>query len=378
MTKPSRLQDLQPRWARFCLSIDHFLARELSLDLKGRTLLVALSGGVDSTALILAAHLLRHRWQASLQAAHLNHNLRPEADQEAGSVERLCADLNIPCHTGNSSVAVYAHRFHLGLEEAGRILRYRFLHGIRRKTEAHFVLTGHHLNDLAEDVLLRLVRGTGWPGLAGMEALDRGSGLLRPLLLVPKQELLEFVSSMGLKWHEDASNQDEAFTRNRVRQSIMPLLLQENPNLLQTVKQMWRQARVDASYFDQTLEALKSSEVHDQGAVLVPKQALAATHPALRLRWYRDILNRLGPGQALSANLFALDELMPRTGTAQFPGDKRAVVDREWVRFLISPAKSRARMKRHEEDPLSPAGSSQDPSGLRPAPLGKGEQSGEQ
>jgi len=344
MTIPSRLQDLPPKWARFCLSIDHFLTRELKLDLQGKTLLIALSGGLDSTALLLTAHLLKHRWQASLCAAHLNHNLRPEAEEEAVSVSALCATLGIPCLSGSSTVAVYARRLNLGLEEAGRILRYRFLHGIRRTIRADLVLTGHHLNDLAEDVLLRFLRGTGWPSLAGMEAMDPSSGLVRPLLMTPKEELQGFVRSAGLTWHEDHSNQDTAFTRNRVRQAIMPLLLQENANFLQTVRQLWRQARIDASYFSDGLETLKSSEIQDRDAILIPKQALIPVHPALRLRWYRDVLNRIGPGQVLSANLFTLDGLLHTTGTVQFPGNKQAVVGKEWVSF----ASCRARKKRQK------------------------------
>ena len=338
MTIPSRLQDLPPKWAHFCLSIDHFLSRELHLDLQGRTLLIAISGGVDSTALLLAAHLLKHRWQVSLRAAHLNHNLRSESVREACAVSALCASLGIPCHFGSTSVAVYARRLNLGLEEAGRILRYRFLFGVSRKLGAHHVLTGHHLNDLAEDMLLRLTRGTGWPHLAGMEAEDRGTGLLRPLLMKPKEELRDFVNSSGLTWQEDLSNQDMTFTRNRVRQAIMPLLLLENSNFLQTVKQLWRQARIDASYFSNELEILKSSEIHDCDAVLIPKQALIQVHPALRLRWYRDVLNRIGPGQVLSTNLFTLDGLLDKTGRAQFPGGKQAVVDKNWVRFFVSAA----------------------------------------
>jgi tRNA(Ile)-lysidine synthase len=333
MSIPSRLQDLPPQWARFCLDIDRFVSRDLNLDLQGRTLLVALSGGADSVAMLLAAHLLRHRWQASLQAVHLNHNLRPEAEEDACFALSMCERLNIPCRTGSSSVAVYARRFNLGLEEAGRLLRYRFLFGVKRRHKAHFVLTGHHLNDLAEDMLLRLVRGTGWPHLAGMQAFDPETGLLRPLLMTPKEDLIGFLQSLGLSWREDRSNQDQAFTRNRIRHSVIPLLLQENANLLRTVEQMWRQARLDKSLFQQELEALRALEVHCPEGVLVPKEALADTHPALRLRWYRDVLNRLGPGQVLAPNLFALDRLMDRSGTVQFPGSKQVVVDRDWFRF---------------------------------------------
>jgi len=333
MNLPSRLQDLSPQGARFCLSIDRFVTRDLNLDLQGKSLLIALSGGADSMALLLAAHLLKTRWQVSLQAVHLNHNLRAEAEDDALFARSMCERLNIPCRTGSSSVATYAHRFNLGLEEAGRTLRYRFLLGIKRRHKAHYILTGHHHNDLAEDMLLRLVRGAGWPHLAGMQAFDPGTGLLRPLLMTPKEELTVFLRAHGLSWREDSSNQDPAFTRNRIRHSVIPLLLQENANLLRTVEQMWRQARLDESLFQQELEALRSFEVHRPEAVLLPKETLAATHPALRLRWYRDVLNRLGPGQVLATNLFALDGLMDRSGTVQFPGNKQAVVDRDWVRF---------------------------------------------
>jgi tRNA(Ile)-lysidine synthase len=118
----------------------------------------------------------------------------------------------------------------LGLEETGRKVRYSFLERIRQTQNADWIVTGHHLGDLAEDILLRLIRGTAWPGLGGMKA-KTDNRILRPLLLVDKRDLLRLLQSLHIDWQEDESNQDTSFRRNRIRKEIIPVLLEENPAL---------------------------------------------------------------------------------------------------------------------------------------------------
>ncbi len=336
MTSETDLQDLPPSLAHFCLKIERFLTQELQIDLNQKTLLLAVSAGVDSTALVLFCQVMNKRWRSHLIAAHLDHNLRPISGQEAKEVKSLCARLDIPFYLGNSKVKTYASRKNIGLEEAGRTIRYSFLLGLMRKTGADYLLTAHHLNDLAEDFLLRQIRGTAWPAMAGMPAFEPNYRLLRPFLLCPKKSLIELVQSQNLSWQEDESNQDLSFQRNRIRHNILPLLLKENPNFLQTVKQFWRQAQLDKNHWERELAKLRQKEDHSSDSIFISRKDLLKQSKALRLRWYRDILLRIGPGQVLASNLFQLDESWEnnRINKAfQFPRNKQVRLVKEGLRF---------------------------------------------
>ncbi len=333
------LQALAPENAHFCLQIEKFLENELLCNLHGKKLILACSAGVDSSALILFCRVMQSRWRIEPIAAHLDHRLRPESADEARTAAALCHWAGIPCFLGSSGVKRYAGARGLGIEEAGRRLRYRFLKGIRKKNAADLILTGHHLNDLAEDSLMRQIRGTGWPSLAGMKAWDHEQRLLRPFLLTPKAKLVRFVRSTGTTWQEDLSNQDMSFTRNRIRHRILPRFLEENPNYLECVAQLWRQAGSDADYWRQKLARLQTLEQNTGGRVLVPASALKRLQPAVRQRWYRDILNRLGPGQIRAASLFGLDRAWTQQSsgkTFQFPGHKTARIQAGGIAFQLS------------------------------------------
>ena len=334
---PPRLQDLPPNWAHFCLGIDNFVRQELGLDPKKRTLLLALSGGVDSSALLLVLYYLSQKWQCRLLAAHLNHQLRPESEAEAEAVQNLCQRLNIPLFRGSSHVRTYSRKMKKGLEEASRTIRYRFLQGIKVKQGADYLLTAHQLNDLAEDSLLRQIRGTGWPALAGMQAWNKDKQVLRPLLLTPKTKLQAFLQDLDIPWQEDLSNQDPAFKRNRVRNSVLPLLIGENPAYLDKVVWLWRQARLEDSYWQEKLDELRKAEQTRGQEILLPSNVLSTLHRALRLRWYKDILQRMGPGQVLADTLFSLDQAFmedKKNKTFQFPGNKKAFIKAEGVLFI--------------------------------------------
>ncbi|WP_285904892.1 tRNA lysidine(34) synthetase TilS [Pseudodesulfovibrio pelocollis] len=324
---PRSLQDLPPRWAHFCLGIERFVADDLGVKLAGKRLAVGFSGGVDSTALLLCLRCLAARSGGRVMAAHLNHRLRPEADDDARWVADLCAALDVPCVTRVVDVASLAAGSGIGIEEAGREARYALYADVLTDHGVDFVVLGHHLDDLAEDVLMRLARGTAWPGLAGMPGRDDTRRLLRPLLLTPKAELVGFLTDLGVPWREDATNADQRWSRNRMRASLMPLLLRENPNFLDSMARLWRVAEADRDYWSGQTAAVGEH---------IPDATLAVAHRALRLRLYKAALDRLGPGQALADTLFALDRAWQdrRTGALfQFPGEKTAVVTGSGVVF---------------------------------------------
>jgi len=175
-------------------------------------------------------------------------------------------------------------------------------------------------------VLLRLVRGTGWPGLGGMPAVDPQRRILRPLLMTERQDIDAFLAELGVLPVRDPSNHDPAYRRNRLRHDVLPLLRAENPALGESVRSLWDLARCDADYWSRQLDGLHSRNGRE-APIAIPARTLRGLHRAARLRLYKRMLDRLGPGQPLAACLIALDEAW-RAGRGgacvQFPGGKTA------------------------------------------------------
>lgn len=327
-----RLQDLAPAWARFCLGIQGFVANELETRLEGKTLVLAYSTGIDSTALVYIFHILAPRLGLRLVGAHLDHQLRSEAAREQEIARTTCSRLEIPFAGRTRDIRSIAQETGQGLEETARIERYRFLENVRTSHEADFILTAHQADDLAEDVLMRLVRGTGWPGLGGMQGKDGNRHLLRPLLGTPKKTLQIFLEYLGVGWEEDASNTDTSFLRNRVRLNILPLCIQENPGFLQTVQQLWQCAQADRTFWDHRI----AHHLKDQKK-FIPSH-LSSLDRAERYRLIKHTLETMGPGQPLAKSIFKLDHLWQTraTGkTVQFPGDKTGTITRKGIVFAI-------------------------------------------
>ena len=304
------LKNLAPEDARTALFVARFVAQELGVDLRGAGLVAALSGGADSTALLTLFCALRSRLGCSLFAAHLDHGLRKESAAEAAAAEALCRRLDVPFFRKREDVGELARVWRCGVEEAGRRARYAFLEECRAETGARWVLTAHHVGDLAEDVLMRLTRGAGWPGLGGMKAVvdEPGRHILRPLLLLEKEELEAMLRRMGLAWQEDASNRSRAWKRNRMRHEVMPLFLAENPAFYESVRRLWRQARRDERYWTERVTPLL--EETEEGFFL-PDDALHALGPAGRGRAVVEALRRMG-GEARADTLEQMEAAWKR------------------------------------------------------------------
>jgi len=327
---PQSLQALLPKWAHFCLYTERFITHELEIDLEGKRIVVGLSGGADSTALLLVMHYLSVRNDFTVLAAHLNHALRDEAADDALWCECLCESLGIECITGSRNVPVMAQETGIGLEEAGRHARYAFYQEVIGTTQADFIALGHHQGDLSEDVLMRFIRGTGWPGLSGMTGHDRDRNLIRPFLMLPKSTLKAFLTYAGIQWREDHSNEDLLWMRNRIRNEVLPLILRENPNFGDSVGRLWKIGRIETDYWDELADTLSES---------IENATLETSHKAVRLRMYKACLDKIGPGQALAHSLFRLDEAWEEKKVGailQFPGDKTATITASGVDFAVT------------------------------------------
>lgn len=331
---PLRLQDLPAEQARFCLDVERFLAEGAGAPLNRLTVICAFSGGPDSTALLLSLWYLCPRFDMRVLAAHLDHGLRPESASEAERCQAICEEFSIELYTERVNLPEKKGK---GLEAAARRARYDFLDRARSVAGAHMIATGHTLNDLAEDQLMRLIRGAGWPALGGMPAHDQDRRLVRPLLMTPKADCETFLTRLGIAWTEDPSNKDPAFFRNRVRSDILPVFMNENPGYLDNAKALWRMARMDEAHF---ASEISEFEQDDSGHVVLARAELATLHPAMRLRLYKAVIEGLGQGQPLAAALFDLDEAFreKRTGKLfQFPGGKTAEITHSGVKFSSGP-----------------------------------------
>jgi tRNA(Ile)-lysidine synthase len=220
---------------------------------KARALLLAVSGGPDSTALLLmASHWARLRGAPRLEAATVDHCLRPESASEAAAVAKLCASLDVPHHTLVWSGPKPKTR----LQERAREARYALLIERAREIGADFVVTAHHLDDQAETVLFRLTRGSGIGGLAGMAARTKRDGvtLARPLLGLSKAELIAYCEAEEVDFVRDPSNQDPRYARTRMRALLNDLSAEglDAPSLARLAR---RAARIEEALERQTLAA---------------------------------------------------------------------------------------------------------------------------
>ena len=333
------LQDLPPWAAHLCLRVESFLTGVFPDTLDGRPMVLAVSGGLDSIALAVIFQALSKRLGCSLTIAHIDHGLRVESGQDAVFVDGFCSEAGLPCQSVRRDVRALAQAWKTGIEDAGRRARYDWLEEVRQQRNAACVVTAHHLDDLAEDQLLRLIRGAGWPALGGMRAWDGARRVLRPLLMTRKAELRRLLEELGLLWREDASNQDPAYARNRVRADILPLLTRENSDYLGAAAELWRQARLDEIHWNDVMLGVSISPSGDGEPLFLPDATLRASSQALRLRLYKRAVDAAGPGQALAGQLHNLDEAWRKrlTGkTIQFPGGKEARVERDGISFAAS------------------------------------------
>jgi tRNA(Ile)-lysidine synthase len=261
---------------------------------RGETLVVGLSGGADSVALTDVLASLQRRHGFRLVAAHLDHGLRPGSVEDAAFCHALCATLGVPFRGGSAPVRDRASREKGGLEQAARHERYSFLRRVKDDEGAAWVAVAHTQDDQAETLLLRLLRGAGASGLAGMRR--RHGDLARPLLGVPRLRVLEHLRARGLAWREDPSNADPAHLRNRVRHELIPYLDQRfNPRVREALARTAALLADEASYLAAQAEALVAGIASRDGEGLVlDRRQLAAAPTALARAAVRLALQRAG------------------------------------------------------------------------------------
>jgi tRNA(Ile)-lysidine synthase len=239
--------------------------RDQQLLRPGERVAVACSGGADSVALLHILAELRETLGIVLSAAHFHHQIRgAEADSDQQFVEELAARLQVDCNSGSGNAPQHAAQSKVSLETAARELRHQWFAELIKQGKTDKIATAHTLDDQAETVLMRILRGTGTRGLAGIAPSHKAKHLVRPLLATSRREVEAYLKAKGQCWREDASNLDLGHTRNRIRHTLLPLLERDfNPAIRQTLADLAEMARAENDYWNNELSALLPRLIHE-------------------------------------------------------------------------------------------------------------------
>lgn len=216
----------------------------------GDKIVVAVSGGPDSICLLNVLNNLKQKLKFEIFVAHINHGLRKNALLDEKYVVNYCKKNNIKCFVKNTDVKKYAKEHKKGTEEAGREIRYAFFDeccetiGIQTK-----IAVAHNNNDNAETVIMNLLRGSGTEGLKGIEPVR--NNVIRPLIEITREEIEEYCKENKLKPRHDESNDENIYTRNKIRNELIPYIQKEfNPNIVLTINRLSTLVRDESKFFN--------------------------------------------------------------------------------------------------------------------------------
>jgi tRNA(Ile)-lysidine synthase len=316
---------------------------------------VAVSGGADSVALLRLLLELRGELGIVLSVVHFNHQLRgAESDGDEQFVRELAQKHGLECHCESGEVKARASEKHLSLEASARMMRYEYFKCLLHQGALNRIATAHTLDDQAETVLMRVIRGAGTRGLAGIypqlsvshqsSVVSRqqgptanGSSIIRPLLGTRRKDLEAYLSSFGQGWREDSSNRDLRHTRNRVRHGILPRLERHlNPAVREALAEAAEIARVEEDYWDVEMArvlpqvcggaARRRPDIRRDTGATVNLAALVKQPLALQRRVVRAVGSSLG----LHLEFRHVEEIL-QLGSECLGGAKSAVLPDGWV-----------------------------------------------
>ncbi len=228
--------------------------KKYSLIEEGDKILLGLSGGPDSIALFHLLFRLKKQLKFSLFLCHLNHCLRKEAGEEAHFVEELANSYSLPITIGKKNISKLKGP---SLEEKARVARYRFFAHTAKKYQVNKIAIAHNLDDQAETVLLRIIRGAGLLGLGGMKIKRAVKGnahlqIIRPLLEINRKKILEYLKKKKLVFATDKSNKSRIYLRNRVRLELLPLLAEYNPRIKESLAKLALACQEDFAFIEES------------------------------------------------------------------------------------------------------------------------------
>lgn len=307
--------------------------------LPGEKVVVGVSGGADSIGLLHALLELKE-YKPELIVAHLNHGIRGrEAERDAVFVKRTAESLGLKFELGKADVPGYKKEKKLSLEEAARTFRYEFFEKTRSKFGADKIATAHTLDDQAETVLMRLMRGSGTRGLSGIPPVSRGV-IIRPLIETARPEIEKYLGSKGIRWIEDSTNKLRTMQRNRIRLDLLPGLEAYNPRIRETLSRTSDILRIEEDYIQRQAEkSFRRVFTPGEGEMRGDLKKFGRLHQALRLSMLRlavddlnNSLRNITSLHLLSADGFLMSD--STSGEAEFPDE--IVVAKGYESFLVT------------------------------------------
>jgi tRNA(Ile)-lysidine synthase len=294
----------------------------------------AVSGGADSVCLLYVLRELAPRWNLRLSVVHVDHGMRGDASRaDAAFVRELAAGFGLPLHLRTADVPALAERTRDNLEQAARELRRSFFSELIRAGAADRVATAHTRDDQAETVLFRLLRGSGTAGLSGIHPVS-GNDVVRPLLDVSREEVLEYLRARRIEWREDESNRDLSYARNRIRHQLLPLLREQyNPLIGEALVRIACLASEDEEYWR---GIIPEAPLRD-GAILLKADDLAGMPPALARRFVRRCIAAI-KGDLRQVGFEHVDAILELAGAPEGRGRFRFAGMEiwrsfDWIRF---------------------------------------------
>jgi tRNA(Ile)-lysidine synthase len=284
---------------------------------RGDRVVVAVSGGPDSVCLLSVLHDLAKDLDLILHVAHLDHRFRgEESAEEARFVEGLAKGLGIAATVESRDVPAYCAERGLSAQAGAREVRYAFLQQCAKATSARCIALGHTANDQAETLLMRLVRGAGISGLSSIPPV-RGN-IIRPLIAITRDEVLAFLQHERLDFRTDPSNRRPVYTRNRVRQEVLPVLERFNPRIVEALAAEADMLRDENEAIEATLPAVMQQVMRREGeAVHIRRDRFNALLPALRRRVLRKALELAAGDDAVDHSWIRTEEALGFMTAAQ-------------------------------------------------------------
>lgn len=274
-------------------------------------IVVGLSGGLDSVALLHVLCGWKETFGWEITAVHIHHGIRGEdADKDQKFAEDLCEKLGVPCIVRKYDVKAEAKKRKLGEEEMGRLLRYGAFQEIAG--EKGLIAVAHHQKDQAETVLMRLCRGTGLTGLSGMAPV-RGN-ICRPLLFCSREEIEAYGKENNLTWREDATNQEEKYTRNKLRLRALPVLEEINPKAVAHIAETAELLALEEDFLETQASACYGAARLDsaRGEVCLKRRQLLEMHPVMRKRVLRKAMAEFLQRDVSQIQIEALEDLLQK------------------------------------------------------------------
>lgn len=308
---------------------DVFLEKTVAAFLKNMSvgaqdgIIVALSGGADSMALLCALHAVQQNQPLRLLAAHVHHGLRgEEADHDAAFVEQQCKCRQIPLEVLRTDVKAKALPGE-GVEQAGRRIRYAFFDRLRQQYAYRYVATAHTADDNLETVLLHLTRGSGLHGLCGIQ--PENDGILRPLLTCSRMDIETYCDEKGIPFITDSTNADMAYSRNRIRHAVIPQLKALNPQVVEACTRLTANLRQEDALLEALACELLSNAVLENG--VYDRAVLSAAAVSLRRRVLKMLMESNGGDCGEIHILLAEKALLSGNGAVQVPGGVLVTAD---------------------------------------------------